>query len=112
MSDERREFAEEPFPKGLTAQEWMDWCPWALAEIKRLNAEVASLTKHDASSVSNWEFALIERDKAQAELSTLKETQRVAAHYLMNWLQDYDGELGEFGGVQVEEVLSILEGHS
>ena len=37
MSD--KAFAEEPFPKGLTAQEWMDWCPWALAEIKRLTAE-------------------------------------------------------------------------
>lgn len=42
-------------------------------EIANLKAELASVKAHDASSVSNWQFALKERDEARAELQRLRD---------------------------------------
>ena len=59
MSGELSELAweDEPFPKGLTAQEWMDWCPWAIAEIARLQAkndELVELLSPPLAPVLEW----------------------------------------------------------
>jgi hypothetical protein len=35
-----KDFADEPFPRGLTAQEWMDWSPRAIERIANLSGQV------------------------------------------------------------------------